>query len=423
MLIFDYFSTTFIDFYDEHHGFISYIWPQVGVLYNIYMIYNQHQIQSQGLSWQFQWINDKELEIIWELLRPYEWRLVGGCVRDSLINKHTLDIDINTPLLPYEIIEIFQNFNPNTIGKDHGTVMIFLPNYKIEITTLRNDIHTDGRHAVVEFTNNWEQDSNRRDFTINGLMLDIKTMTLYDYHEGITDLLRGQVRFIGDYTKRVEEDYLRILRFIRFAIRFNNDFANQLLLLIPLTNGLKKVAQERIITEINYMLHHDNWVLAINALKLLSIDTILGGTFASCNDVTSPTTFTLEERWAWVVFPHTTSLNQWPISKAIKHTLVNSGIDISIIDDLIIWKIFNNQYFNWSVNYIYNKRLNPMNNMDNWHTLKNFIENVEVNTRYKRQKSIIINEFRGEDIHKNLITYLYDLWSEYLVLNGSPMAN
>ena len=168
-------------------------------------------------------------------------RIVGGAVRDALRGETVNDIDIATELSPQEVLERLTNANIRTMtaGIEHGTVMAIVNHKPYEITTLRCDIQTDGRHAKVAFTNSYEQDAHRRDFTVNALYMD-KNGTIYDYTGGQADLKNNYVRFIGSANERVQEDYLRILRYFRFwaklghgkvdtdAITACSHFANQL---------------------------------------------------------------------------------------------------------------------------------------------------------------------------------------------------
>jgi tRNA nucleotidyltransferase/poly(A) polymerase len=338
--------------------------------------------------------------------------LVGGCVRDSLIGKHTFDIDVNTPLKPDGIMDLFKNFSINTIGKDHGTVMIFLPHYKIEITTLRRDIETDGRNAIVAFTDNWEEDSNRRDFTINGLMMDVKTMTVYDYHRGIEDLMAGKVKFIGNYNQRVQEDYLRILRFIRFAIRFPHDFSLELQWLKPLVHGLKKVSIERIITEITLMIHHDQWQKAIKSLKFLGIDKLIGGNF---NDNFDPLTMDdtqWDQRWAAVLLTLDNPIDSWPLNKSLKQILKSSSINVSIWNSQTLWKIFNNKNIHWPVLKIYNQRFKVLHSF--LQQIQQFCEDRVVLNAYNEKKIPIINHENKHEIQPLLTNLLWELWQWWI---------
>lgn len=150
-------------------------------------------------------------------------RFVGGCVRDALLgiaNSKT-DVDMATPATPDAITAILEKAGIKAVptGIDHGTITAVYGGVKVEITTLRRDIETNGRHAVVRFGTSWEDDAARRDFTLNALYADADG-TLHDYNGGIADARAGRVRFIGIPAARIEEDYLRILRFFRFTARF-----------------------------------------------------------------------------------------------------------------------------------------------------------------------------------------------------------
>jgi len=144
-------------------------------------------------------------------------RLVGGCVRDYLLHKRFQDRDMATTLTPDEVIEKLKKHGIPylEIGRAFGTIVAKFDGTPFEITTLRRDIQTDGRHAVVGFTKNWATDAKRRDFTINALYADVGGK-IYDYVGGLKDLKNKRVRFIGNALKRMQEDYLRILRFFRF---------------------------------------------------------------------------------------------------------------------------------------------------------------------------------------------------------------
>ena len=156
---------------------------------------------------------------------------VGGSVRKYLLNQKIDDIDIATILKPEEIIKKFENSNITVkkTGIEHGTLTLVLDNNYFEVTTLRKDISTDGRHASVEFTNSWEEDSRRRDFTFNAIYLS-HDGKIFDPQSGVNDLKNRKIKFIGNPDQRIKEDYLRILRFIRFSIEYSNfDFEKETL--------------------------------------------------------------------------------------------------------------------------------------------------------------------------------------------------
>ena len=146
-----------------------------------------------------------------------EIRYVGGCVRKILNNEKFDDIDLATNLKPNEVKESLTSNNINFFetGIEHGTITAHIDKKNFEITSLRKDISTDGRHAVVEFTKEWTEDALRRDFTINSIYAD-KEGNLFDPNDGVKDLENGKIEFIGDPEKRITEDYLRILRYVRF---------------------------------------------------------------------------------------------------------------------------------------------------------------------------------------------------------------
>lgn len=191
---------------------------------------------------------NSDLEKIFSLLN-YNCRLVGGCVRDFLLfSKLVEDVDIATPYLPDEVINLLSaDFSIIPTGLDHGTITI-IGEKKYEITTLRKDEQTDGRHAVVSFDASYEEDAARRDFTMNALYCDYNSV-VYDYFDGLMDLRNGIIKFIGDPELRIKEDFLRILRFFRFSTRFGNIDNRGLRACYKLKDGLLKISKERITQE------------------------------------------------------------------------------------------------------------------------------------------------------------------------------
>jgi poly(A) polymerase len=148
-------------------------------------------------------------------------RFVGGCVRDAILGLAPADVDIATPEKPEQVIKRLQKAGLKAVptGIEHGTVTAVVPPATFQVTTLRRDVSTDGRHATVAFGTDWAEDAARRDFTINALYADGEGR-VYDFTDGRADLAAGIVRFIGDPAQRVAEDYLRVLRFFRFHARF-----------------------------------------------------------------------------------------------------------------------------------------------------------------------------------------------------------
>ncbi len=187
---------------------------------------------------------------------------VGGCVRNYLKNKDINDIDLATILTPDQIKQKFENtkFKVVETGIGHGSITLLGKNLKYEITTLRKDIKTDGRHAEVEFSTDWTEDSERRDFTINAIYLN-KKGKIFDPQLGVKDLNNNIVKFIGDPEKRIQEDYLRILRFVRFSLTYGHQPENTTMRSIRLNiKGISKVSKERILIEANKILKLSNFI-------------------------------------------------------------------------------------------------------------------------------------------------------------------
>ncbi|OJX09524.1 MAG: hypothetical protein BGO77_05030 [Caedibacter sp. 37-49] len=151
-------------------------------------------------------------------------RFVGGCVRNTLLNLPVKDIDLATTYLPQDILKFVKDkgFKAVPIGLEHGSMLVIVDSQIFEITTLRKDLETFGRHARVAFTDDWLEDAKRRDFTINSFYLSTGG-ELYDPWNGLQDLQQKVIKFIGKPEERVQEDYLRILRFFRFLAYFGNE--------------------------------------------------------------------------------------------------------------------------------------------------------------------------------------------------------
>ena len=193
---------------------------------------------------------------IFEALNTYshnsEVRYVGGCVRKIIKKQIVDDIDLATNLKPSEVCDALKKkeINYYETGIEHGTVTAIIDNNKYEITSLRKDISTDGRHAKVEFSIDWKEDAARRDFSINSIYSD-KDGNLFDPYNGKKDLEEGNVNFIGDAESRVKEDYLRILRYVRFFINYSNQSHDPKIIKIIKKNigGVSKLSSERLLDE------------------------------------------------------------------------------------------------------------------------------------------------------------------------------
>lgn len=206
----------------------------------------------------------------------YELRIAGGAVRDLLSGKRPDDVDFATTATPEEMKSIFQRAGIRMInnkGEKHGTITARLHNENFEVTTLRVDVQTDGRHAEVEFTTDWQKDAERRDLTINSMFLGLDG-TLYDYFKGYEDLKNRKVRFVGSAEQRIQEDYLRILRYFRFYGRVaenpDEHDPDTLKAIKEHARGLAAISGERIWVELKKM------VLGNHAAQLLEVIYDLG---------------------------------------------------------------------------------------------------------------------------------------------------
>ena len=188
-------------------------------------------------------------------------RFVGGCVRKALCGDEIDDLDLATSLEPIEAKKRLAKEDVKVIdtGISYGTITAILNDKKFEITTLRKDISTDGRHAEVEFTSNWEKDASRRDFTINAIYCDLEGR-IFDPLNGVSDLKNGIVKFIGSPEERIKEDYLRILRYFRFFIQCSKTGHDQDVIksIRKNINGLNKISNERIFDELKKILRIEN---------------------------------------------------------------------------------------------------------------------------------------------------------------------
>jgi poly(A) polymerase len=186
--------------------------------------------------------------------RDGETRFVGGCVRDTLMGLDVSDVDLATRLLPQEVIRRLEAAGVKAVptGLAHGTVTAVSKGRPVEVTTLRRDVSTDGRHAIVAFTDDWQADAARRDFTINALSAEPVGGEVHDYFGGLADLAARRVRFIGDPLSRIAEDHLRILRFFRFHARFGSGAPDPagLEACTARANDLMALSRERIASEL-----------------------------------------------------------------------------------------------------------------------------------------------------------------------------
>ena len=190
-----------------------------------------------------------------------EARVAGGAVRNALLGQPVSDIDVATTTVPEETARRAEQcgFRVVPTGAEHGTMTVMVAGRPVEVTTLRADVETDGRHAVVRFGRDWRQDAERRDFTINGLYATADGRVI-DLIGGLSDLERKAIRFIGDPEQRIREDYLRILRFFRFFAQYGSGRpdAEGLKACARLKEGIERLSAERVWAELKKLLGADD---------------------------------------------------------------------------------------------------------------------------------------------------------------------
>ena len=324
-------------------------------------------------SYLFPFYRDKKLKFVFKTLQEgfdkeiVVARFVGGCVRKHLTNNIIDDIDIATILTASEIKEKFKNTDFKIIetGIKHGTVTLVSGQLKLELTTLRKDVQTDGRHAEVEYINDWQLDSERRDFTINAIYMDINGK-IFDPQMGTVDLKNNNVKFIGDPHKRIEEDYLRIIRFLRFKIMYNSEVEHTTSQAIKLNlNGIKQISKERILVELFKILYLKNFI-NLNDSKYL-------------------------KELFFLVFPEFDNLERLErLKKIYNHSQIKANILLAI---LLIGEKNNHEYFShkYSVSNETKENLNLY--AKDWKSLKEnkdfFDKDLEKNIYLNNKKYLI----------------------------------
>ena len=320
-------------------------------------------------------------------------RIVGGAVRNFLLNNKINDIDLSCKFKPDIVLKILTENNVKTVltGLNFGTVIAILNNKKYEITSTRKDIKTDGRKAIVEYIDNFEIDSIRRDFTFNALYLDFNG-NIYDYHNGINDLKNGIVKFIGNADFRIKEDYLRILRLFRFYSFYGKIIDNDALKYsIKYKENLKNISSERIKEEMFKILISPNNYETLNLMLK--------------NDI----------------LQQTTKINSFNIEYLKnKNKFLNLKIIISLlienIDNLNIlknnWKLSNNEYKS-IFNILKNKNIRLKNDFDIKKLLFNGIDKNDLINTYIYQ-SIINNK----QISLNFVDKINNILVPVFPING-----
>ena len=300
-----------------------------------------------------------------------EIRYVGGCIR-KIINKEKIDdIDLATNLEPIQVCEALgQNkINFHETGIKHGTITALVDNYKFEITSLREDVSTDGRHAQVKFSQDWKKDASRRDFTINAIYAD-KEGNLFDPYDGKEDLKKGEINFIGDTETRIKEDYLRILRYFRFFLNYSKQKHKPEIIKFLRMNidGISKLSKERLLDELRKMIN-------LKSLVKLSKDKI-----------------SLE--FIKIIFPELKYFNIFTKINSYLYEILQEVDFIFLISLLIIDETDNADYFIYKFN-ISKKDQKRIKNIDEFYkeklTLKTFNENNLNSIFYYKGKEALID--------------------------------
>lgn len=218
------------------------------------------------------WMTAPETRTVMDALG--DARFVGGVVRNALAHREVSDIDIATPLVPDDVMAKLKAANIAFVptGIEHGTVTALVNGKPFEITTLRRDVSTDGRRAVVAFAKDWAEDAQRRDFTMNALYAGADG-EVFDTVGGVADLNAGRVRFVGDPVTRIREDYLRVLRLFRFHAWYGKGELDSAALKAAASEkaGLAKLSGERVQKELLKLLDAENPVAVLRAMAAPSI--------------------------------------------------------------------------------------------------------------------------------------------------------
>lgn len=233
------------------------------------------------------WMTAPETRTLMQALREadIEARFIGGCVRDSILNRPVKDIDIATPVPPEQVMAVLEKAGIRTIptGIDHGTITAIVDKHHFEITTLRIDVKTDGRRAQVAFTDDWTADAARRDFTINAMSAN-EDGDVFDPYNGMEDLGQGRVRFVGDALQRINEDVLRLLRFFRFFAEYAKPPINAEALIAcrKMAHRLSELSGERVRGEIFRILMAPN---TADTLAMMRAEKVLEHILPEAGDV------------------------------------------------------------------------------------------------------------------------------------------
>jgi poly(A) polymerase len=276
------------------------------------------------------WLNEPRLQQVMAVITRGggEVRVAGGAVRNALLVVPIADVDLATTMLPADVMRVCKaaGFGVHATGFDHGTVTVVNAGVPFEVTTLRRDVETDGRRAVVAFTSDWEEDAVRRDFTMNAMYCDAAGK-IFDFTNGYADLVRNRVKFVGDAKLRIKEDYLRILRFFRFHARFGKGAPDKtgLAACAKLKSGLKKISAERIRQEMFKLVVAPR---AVATLKIMATSGVLKTIIPYTDD------------WRLIGrLPEDAVLRLYALAKKpeeLKDVLRLSNVEAQRIDDLLL---------------------------------------------------------------------------------------
>ena len=304
-----------------------------------------------------------------------ELRFVGGCIR-KVINKEEIDdIDLATNLTPTQVCEALNknNIKYYETGIEHGTITAVINDKSFEITTLRKDISTDGRHAEVEFSEDWKEDASRRDFSINAIYSD-QEGNLFDPFNGRKDILEGNINFIGSVEKRIKEDYLRIVRYIRFFLNYSKKKHDPKTLKNIKINldGISNLSSERLLNELKKILKSNGFKNVSRdkeSLELLSL-----------------------------IFPQLIRINSFEKLNSISEEIYQKSDFIFLLSVMIINETDNVDYFLYKFN-LSKKDQKRIKNLDNFYKDK-----ITKNT-FKEKNLIKILYFQGRQSILDILNY------------------
>ena len=389
----------------------------------------------------FENVNKKtNIEKIFHLISNFsetsEIRYVGGSIR-KIINKEKVDdIDLATNLAPKTVCEILRKNNISFYesGIEHGTITAKIDDYKFEITTLRKDISTDGRRAEVEFSNDWHEDASRRDFTFNAIYADLSG-NLYDPFNGKKDLELGNVNFIGDPEKRIKEDYLRILRYVRFFLNYSKvDHSESLKKIIKQNlNGVSKISSDRQLDELKKLVLSKGFVklskdkFCKEVIILLFPQLINLDIFKNINDLSKKIIekkdfiFLISlmiiddtDNSEYFIYKYNIS-NQDKKRIRFLSNIYSRNLDKNIFKEKNLWKIFYYEGKDYLIDLIDFKIFQSKKSDKNLFKLKNFFNNQE-SPKFEIKAKTLIEKFNykeGKELGKKL-KEIEEFWIENL---------